>query len=214
VRQQYKKADIAAYWAFAQQYSLCDNYFTDVASQSEPNHLFLIAANSPVIDNSTNRRNYQPHPPYDIPSLPATLEAAGRTWRNYADAHESYFTHIAALQNHKWNVPSSRFDTDVAAGHLPDVAWLHAPNGLSEHPGDWTGGPVVENPECSGRSIAFTPWRRVHCGRIPRFSLLGMIGADGTITSFHLLPAVGWAAATPGTGTLSSVTAPAFPVSH
>jgi len=26
---------------------------------------------------------------------------------------------------------------------LPDVAWLYAPNGLSEHPGNWTGGPVV-----------------------------------------------------------------------
>jgi phospholipase C len=33
LKQQYKKADIGAYWAFAQQYTLCDNYFTDVASQ-------------------------------------------------------------------------------------------------------------------------------------------------------------------------------------
>ena len=32
---------------------------------------------------------------------------------------------------------------DVAAGKLPDVAWLYAPNGLSEHPGDWSGGPVI-----------------------------------------------------------------------
>src|SRR5690349_6253414 len=44
VRLQYGKSDIPAYWAFAQNYSLCDNYFTDVASQSEPNHLHLIAA--------------------------------------------------------------------------------------------------------------------------------------------------------------------------
>lgn len=143
VKQQYKKADISAYWAFAQQYVLCDHYFTDVASQSEPNHLFLIAADSPVIDNSTSRRNYQPHPPYDLQSLPATLQTAGRTWRNYADARESYFTNIAALAHNKWNVPSAQFDKDVAAGLLPDVAWLYAPNGLSEHPGDWTGGAVV-----------------------------------------------------------------------
>ena len=51
VKLQYKQKDIPSYWALAQQYTLCDDYFTDVASQSEPNHLMLIAANSPLIDN-------------------------------------------------------------------------------------------------------------------------------------------------------------------
>jgi phospholipase C len=76
-REQYVQTDIATYWRYAETYTLCDNYFTYVASQSEPNHLFLIAASSPVIDNASRRRNYQPQPPYPIPSLPATLEAAG-----------------------------------------------------------------------------------------------------------------------------------------
>ena len=143
VRQQYTQHDLPAYWAYAQQYTLCDNYFTDVASQSEPNHLFLIAANAPIIDNATPHRYYQPMPPYDIPSLPATLEAAGHTWRNYADARASYFGHIAALAGHRWNVPAAQFDADVTAGVLPTVAWLYAPAGLSEHPGDWGRGPVV-----------------------------------------------------------------------
>src|SRR5664280_153523 len=53
LREQYGKKDIPAYWAYAQNYTLCDNYFTDVASQSEPNHLHLIAADSPIIDNSS-----------------------------------------------------------------------------------------------------------------------------------------------------------------
>src|ERR1035438_981546 len=39
VKLQYKQANIPNYWAYAQQYTLCDNYFTEVASQSEPNHL-------------------------------------------------------------------------------------------------------------------------------------------------------------------------------
>jgi phospholipase C len=140
---QYKEANIPIYWAYAQQYALCDNYFTDVASQSEPNHLFLIAADSPVIDNASRSRRYQPQPPFDLPSLPAALQAAGRTWRNYADPNESYFDHIAALASSPWNQPSAQFDADVKAGFLPDVAWLYAPNGLSEHPGDWNGGPVI-----------------------------------------------------------------------
>src|SRR2546426_1691356 len=48
-------------FAYARQFTLCDNYFTEVASQSEPNHLMLIAAASPIIDNSSaKRRSYQP----------------------------------------------------------------------------------------------------------------------------------------------------------
>ncbi len=133
---QYKASDIPVYWALAQQYTLCDNYFTDVASESEPNHLFLIAADSPLIDNSSHNRHYQPQPPFDMPSLPETLETAGFTWRNYAESDASYFHHIKALQNHPWNQPSSHFDQDVARGFLPTVSWLYAPFGLSEHPGD------------------------------------------------------------------------------
>ncbi len=144
VRQQYTEVDIPAYWAYAQQYTLCDNYFTDVASQSEPNHLMLIAADSPVIDNASAHRTYQPQPPFDLPSLPAALAAAGLTWRDYADAHESYFGDIAGLAGSASIVPSARFDADVASGALPAVSWLYAPAGLSEHPtSSARGGPVV-----------------------------------------------------------------------
>src|SRR5689334_15112287 len=79
VHLQYKKQDIPAYWAFAQQYTLCDNYFTDVASQSEPNHLMLIAANSPLIDNFHPAHpglHGQPSPPFKMPSLPKALAKA------------------------------------------------------------------------------------------------------------------------------------------
>jgi phospholipase C len=145
LREQYGKANIPAYWALAQQYVLCDNYFTDVASQSEPNHLHLIAANSPVIDNSTQARKYQPFPPYNLPNLPSALKAAGHTWRNYADRLTSYFDHISGLVNDPWSVPSPQFDIDAKAGTLPDVSWLFPPDGFSEHPGDFahTGKPIV-----------------------------------------------------------------------
>ncbi len=148
VRLQYTQDDIPAYWAYAQQYALCDNYFTDVASQSEPNHLMLIAADAPLIDNASAHRTYQPQPPFALPSLPAALTAAGLTWRNYADAHESYVRDIAGLAGDPANVPSARFDRDVATGALPSVSWLYAPGGLSEHPpfaprGGTAPGPVV-----------------------------------------------------------------------
>ena len=73
VKLQYHETDIPGYFALARQYTLCDNYFTEVASQSEPNHLMLIAAESPVIDNSSASRTYQPQAPFKLPSLPASL---------------------------------------------------------------------------------------------------------------------------------------------
>jgi phospholipase C len=142
VKMQYGSANIPATWALAQQYALCDQYFTDVGSESEPNHLFLIAGDSPVIDNSSASRTFQPSPPYDLQSLPAVLQQSGRQWRNYADTNSSYFTHIKALQGNAWNVPAGQFDTDLKSGFLPDVAWLYPPYASSDHPGG--GRTVVE----------------------------------------------------------------------
>lgn len=47
---QYGEKDIPAYFSF----TLCDNYFTEVASQSEPNHLMLIAAASPMSTDASS----------------------------------------------------------------------------------------------------------------------------------------------------------------
>lgn len=136
VRLQYGKSDIPAYWAFAQQYTLCDNYFTEIASQSEPNHLVLITGGTPLIDNASPHRTYQPQPPFDVPSLPELLKAAGREWRSYSDdPAASYFRHITALAGDPWNVNGKQFDRDAAAGTLPAVSWLYAPGSFGEHPG-------------------------------------------------------------------------------
>lgn len=147
VQQQYKESDIPAYWAYAQQYVLCDNYFSDVASESEPNHLFLIAADSPIIDNASTRRAFQPQPPFDLPSLPAALNAAGLDWRDYQvdspSPEKSYFLAIKDLAASNSNVSSSAdFDKDVGNNYLPAVSWLYAPTfQLSEHPpGAWKQG--------------------------------------------------------------------------
>ena len=41
-QQQFKEKDIPAYFAYAKQFTLCDNYFTDVAGPSTPNHPCLL----------------------------------------------------------------------------------------------------------------------------------------------------------------------------
>ena len=48
---QYLEEDIPPYFALARQYTLCDHYFSEIAGPSTPNHLMLICADSPVINN-------------------------------------------------------------------------------------------------------------------------------------------------------------------
>ena len=146
VKQQYLEADIPAYFAAARQFTLCDNYFTEIASQSEPNHLVLIAADSPIIDNASASRTYQPQAPFDLPSLPACLTEAGLTWKTYGDPAFSYFDHIAGLKGSPNIVPWTDFDGDATAGRLPSVSWVYATSEFSEHPPyGKSGGAVVKN---------------------------------------------------------------------
>ena len=144
VKQQYTQSDIPAYFSYAQQYTLCDNYFTEVASQSEPNHLMLIAADSPIIDNESKTRTYQPSGPYDLPSLPQSLQEAKLSWATYGDPAFSYFDSVRALKGSKNILPWTRLDSDAAAGKLPSVSWVYAPESsedLSEHPPSGRNGP-------------------------------------------------------------------------
>ena len=137
VKAQYSEKDIPDYFSFAQQFTLCDNYFTEVASQSEPNHLMLIAAASPIIDNASSTRTFQPKEPFNIPTLPKDLERAKLTWATYGDPGFSYFKKIVELNGSKNILPWTQLDTVAASGNLPSVCWVYAPGSpveLSEHP--------------------------------------------------------------------------------
>jgi len=134
VRREYHESDIPIYFQYARNFVLCDNYFTDVASQSEPNHLMLIAADSPIIDNANPRRTYQPQAPFDLPTLPASLEKDGLSWKTYGDPKFSYFHDINALKNSPNILGWTQFDVDAAAGNLPSISWVYATSEFSEHP--------------------------------------------------------------------------------
>ena len=137
VKLQYSEKEIPEYFSLARHFTLCDNYYTEVASQSEPNHLMLIAASSPVIDNASSSRHYQPQEPFNIHTLPKALERANHTWATYGDPGFSYFNAIDELRDSPNILPWTQFDNDVEAGKLPNVSWVYAPANpvdLSEHP--------------------------------------------------------------------------------
>src|SRR5207244_84141 len=124
VGEQFVEQDIPAYFAYARQFTLCDNYFTDVAGPSTPNHIMLITADSPIIVNPPRYRLPVGQPLFDLPSLPAALEKAGFTWGNYGGYA---FDFIRALQG-KRKLASAHFKQDAAAGKLPSVSWVYAPH--------------------------------------------------------------------------------------
>ncbi len=133
IQQQYTREDIPAYYAYAEQFTLCDRYFSEVGGPSDPNHLMLITADSPVVDAFSASKSPSMRPPFDLPSLPANLSAAGISWRNYGGF---IFDDITALKKSPNSVPSAQFALDAAAGKLPAVSWLfaHDTDGLDEHP--------------------------------------------------------------------------------
>jgi phospholipase C len=132
VKAQFVEQDIPAYFQYAREFTLCDNYYTDVAGPSTPNHLMLIAGDSPVIENPPNYRLPKGAPLFNLPSLPAALTKAKLTWGNYG----GYAFAMIQDTHNTPALPSAKFQTDAAAGKLPTVSWVYAPHDASEHPPD------------------------------------------------------------------------------
>ena len=142
VKEQYHESDIPKYFELAKTFTLCDNYFTDVAGPSTPNHLMVIAGDSPIIDNPSLTKLNQPVPPFAIPSLPSQLATAGLTWKNYGGYAQRLITDLVLNPQ---NTSADQFVKDATQGTLPNVSWVYGPTGLSEHPTenitqgqDWT----------------------------------------------------------------------------
>jgi phospholipase C len=143
VRAQFVEQDIPAYFAYARQFTLCDNYFTDVAGPSTPNHFMLVTGDSPLIDNPPRYRRGATGVTYKLASLPAQLDQAKHTWGNYGGY---VFDLIDGLTGQN-KYTSGQFKQDALAGKLPSVAWVYAPHETSEHAPDPEdkGHPLVGN---------------------------------------------------------------------
>jgi phospholipase C len=85
-------------------------------------------------------------PCFNFKTLADEANQKGVSWRNYA-AQPGQTGYIWAAYDairhirfsHYWrqsDVPSTRFDSDLAAGNLADMTWLTADSGVSDHPPD------------------------------------------------------------------------------
>jgi phospholipase C len=150
---QYKKADIPVYWAYAQNFGLGENFYTDAASSSTPNHIAMIAgqtggndqtihvhgclspANDVTLDRDAAGDESYSQPCYNIPSIPEEAAAAGLTWKYYGTA--PVWDAPQYIQNIKNSpqVSSTQIITDAKANNLPNVSFvIPGEDSQSDHP--------------------------------------------------------------------------------
>ena len=127
----YDRQDLARYWKAADQYVLCDRYFTSVMSESAPNHLFLVAGTAGgLLDDNVPKT-------LRFPPVFQQLDGAGVSWKVYADTPSWYesFAYVqstpAARENFK---PAGAFSADLKAGGLSAISWIIGAPGGDEHP--------------------------------------------------------------------------------
>src|SRR5580704_10994181 len=154
----YTRADLPYYYALADAFTICDNYFCSVMGPTDPNRLYTMAASldpdgkngGPILQTIiTNRAAFNGRLTYT--TMPEQLQARGISWKVYSSPEEillggilsdnvlSYFKNFqdtASLLHQNAFGPQFPVDflADVASGSLPQVSWLVGSVITSDHP--------------------------------------------------------------------------------
>ena len=118
------------YWAAADQYVLCERYFTSVMTESAPNHLFLVAGTAGGLRDDTVP------PTLRFPPIFQSLDQAKVSWKVYG--FTKWYESFEYVQ--KTPGASAKFATgatfarDLAQGALAGVSWIIGAPGGTEHP--------------------------------------------------------------------------------
>ena len=154
----YTRADIPYYYAVADAFTICDNYFCSVLGPTDPNRLYTMAASidpdgkngGPILQSIVaNRSAFYGRLTYT--TMPEQLQARGVSWKVYSSPDETILGGILSdnvLSYFKnFQDPSSvlhqnafgpqfpvDFLSDVASGNLPQVSWLIGSVVTSDHP--------------------------------------------------------------------------------
>ncbi len=158
------RADLPFHYALADAFTVCDHYFCSIAGPTCPNRAMLWSGSidprglggGPFIDNDVwlYTRGVKP---FTWTTYAERLQQAGISWRvyqeglgddpnspltgNFDDNALAYFEPFARAPQHselyrRAMRPAGvgQLKSDVLAGRLPQVCWIVAPAGYSEHP--------------------------------------------------------------------------------
>jgi phospholipase C len=154
----YTRADLPYYYALADAFTICDNYFCSVMGPTDPNRLYTMAASldpagtngGPILQTIvTNRAAMQGK--LTFATMPEQLQARGISWKVYSSPDQtlangilsdnvlSYFANYqdpSSLLHQNAFGPQfpTDFLADIASGNLPQVSWLIGSVVTSDHP--------------------------------------------------------------------------------
>jgi phospholipase C len=147
----YTRKDLAFYYALADAFTICDHYHCSVIGPTDPNRLYTVSAyldpagtqGGPILSTSSTR--VERFGTLTWTTMPEQLQARGITWKVYSDPDgnygdnvlpyfKQYQTNSTLAANALGPTYPGTFQSDVAAGTLPQVSWVLAPLVSSEHP--------------------------------------------------------------------------------
>jgi len=154
----YTRADIPYYYALADAFTICDNFFCSVIGPTDPNRLYTMAASvdpdgtngGPILQTIvTDRTAFYGRLTYT--TMPEQLQVRGISWKVYSSPDEtvpggllsdnvlSYFKNFQDPTSPLYQnafLPQFPVDflADVASGNLPQVSWLVGSILTSDHP--------------------------------------------------------------------------------
>ncbi len=117
----YTQAQVPNYWKLAQNFTLCDDYFSEVRLASFPNYSMLTTAQATTLVNPA--APYEcPHYCADVTSLANRLDDKGLTWHDYG----GLLANIKSLQGRP-EISYRQLDgffQAASAGTLANVSWI------------------------------------------------------------------------------------------
>ena len=132
-RERFSAAQLPNLYKLMNEFTVCDNYFSDYAGNSFPNHCFAIGADAEWAYANPGHR-------YSVSiataGVPARLVKAGKTWANYGKGFA--FAQYQDPLMHKNVKTAAQFGADAGGGKLPNVSWVYAPADQDFHPGPRT----------------------------------------------------------------------------
>jgi phospholipase C len=147
----YDRADLSFYYALADAFTICDNYYCSVIGPTDPNRLYSMSAwldpagtqGGPILSTSSSR--VERFNTLSWTTMPEQLQARGVSWKVYGSADGNFGDNVLPYFKQYWSNPTLNanalaqtypggFQADVQAGTLPQVSWVLAPLISSEHP--------------------------------------------------------------------------------
>jgi phospholipase C len=145
----FTRSDLPFYYALADNFTICDQYFCSTLTQTNPNRLhFFSGSNGLSVGQSAVLDNTEPSAGFSWTTYAERLQAAGISWKVYQQSNNFDDNALAWFANFKQARPGqplydrgmatvpdlvAAFASDVAADTLPQVSWIVAPDYLSEH---------------------------------------------------------------------------------